>query len=671
MLQQGLGTLDNRIDKQANVLRANPQAMGKEQQKQKADIGKGVTPDLMNALALQKVASEKAMAENQLRLSMEQSPATIVEQLEQNAMARTKDDLVKQTAGILGERDKKRKQQMSPAKPPQQGQRPPMPQGASAGLRAAPRPPMQMANGGIIGYQRGGVVSDRMLEAIGMDRKSFEALPVKVQKTLMESASIPTAVSGIKDAFSKPTPTTIEEFDAAINSMQDRVNAAPPLSREPLLQQLNKLKAGKAALPPQDQTKDSTTQPADTPPATGIAGQQAQTPVSTTTAIPKTVSDMGGLGVLAPQAGPQAQPSVDQQLQDVLDTPAPDTSGIDQTQLSTALGDEFMGKLDTRMDIKPIEERDKELARLASDNAEKGGFGVKKYQEGLAEYLNRQKEEDARQLDPEALRKARAAAGVRGLIEGGTGRGASIARGKFDENVAKRRRDIITEQRATYVDNETKKNAVIKDINTDAAKLFDTYTKDVAAAMNTMANVTKGDLEMYQKEADRMYQSNQNGIKNKIDAIRVSGEAKLRELVQKQASLQDIASAIQGLKDKNNDLRTQYEKALQPEMQRLNSIIFDKDSSADEVTLARSQLVAIETRYQALKDKTSTDEFMKIYKEFLLQLKAQGGYTNQLRTQLQQTMKDTLGNSSATQVDASTGSAQARADAIVPPPPSP
>jgi len=210
MLQQGLGTLDNRIDKQANVLRANPQAMGKEQQKQKADIGKGVTPDLMNALALQKVASEKAMAENQLRLSMEQSPATIVEQLEQNAMARTKDDLVKQTAGILGERDKKRKQQMSPAKPPQQGQRPPMPQGAPAGLRAAPRPPMQMANGGIIGYQKGGEVSDRMLKAIGMDRKSFEALPVKVQKTLMESASIPTAVSGIKDAFSKPTPTTIE-----------------------------------------------------------------------------------------------------------------------------------------------------------------------------------------------------------------------------------------------------------------------------------------------------------------------------------------------------------------------------------------------------------------------------------------------------------------------------
>jgi hypothetical protein len=44
------------------------------------------------------------------------------------------------------------------------------------------------------------------------------------------------------------------------------------------------------------------------------------------------------------------------------------------------------------------------------------------------------------------------------------------------------------------------------------------YTEDASAGMDLMANVTKGDLEMYQKEADRMYNQNQNGIKNKIDA---------------------------------------------------------------------------------------------------------------------------------------------------------
>jgi hypothetical protein len=91
-------------------------------QKANAAASKGtVPPDLLEVLALQKVASEKAMAKNQLALSMEQNPATVAAQLEQNVMSLTKDDLVKQTAGIMGERDKRRKQQMSMAKPPQQG----------------------------------------------------------------------------------------------------------------------------------------------------------------------------------------------------------------------------------------------------------------------------------------------------------------------------------------------------------------------------------------------------------------------------------------------------------------------------------------------------------------------------------------------------------------------
>ena len=711
MLQQGLGTLDSRIDKKADVLRANPQAMGQAQQKQKSDMSKGITPDLMNALVLQKIASEKQMAENQLKLSMEQNPATVVDQLEQNVIARTKDDLVKQTAGIMGERDKKRRQQMSMAKPPQQRQRPPMPQGASAGLRAAPRPPMQMANGGIVGYNKGDKVEAKKEEMPSGFSKMFGDVVDWAKENPVEAVGLGMIfIPGIGWAGS----AALKAGTMALKGANVLYKGAKSIDYgKKLAQATNAAKqapsaAGKLAAKTVTRPSTSTKNVVDgvskgigreysagrtAATGAGIYGigkglgaldQKISDDVDTSIAKidaeveakyaedkdkDKTIADMGGSGVLRTSAQtptPTPTPSVDQQLQDVLDTPAPDTSGIDQTQLSTALGDEFMGKLDTRMDINPIEERDKELARLASDDSEKGGYGIKKYQTGLANYLKRQEEEDARQLDPEALEKARAEAGVRGLIEGGTGRGASIARGKFDQNVAKRRRDIITEQRNTYVDNETKKNAVIKDINTDAAKLFDTYTKDVAAAMNTMANVTKGDLEMYQKEADRMYQNNQNGIKNKIDAIRVSGEARLRELIQTQASLQDIARAISDLKDKNNDLRTQYEKALQPEMQRLNSIVNDRKASKEKVKLARDQLIGIESTYQELKDKTKTDEFIEIYKEFLLQLKAQGGYTNQFKTQIEQVMKNTLGKTSATQTGASAGSAQARANALVP-----
>ena len=157
-------------------------------------------------------------------------------------------------------------------------------------------------------------------------------------------------------------------------------------------------------------------------------------------------------------------------------------------------------------------------------------------------------------LAPEAVAKRRRAAGLEGLMVGGTSGSAAAARGRFDRDLAASRQGSIAQQRDMYVKNETEKNKVIKDINTDAAKAFEVYTNDVAAAMNTMANISEADLKLASKEADRMYQTNQNGIKNKIDAIRVSGEAKLRELVQNQASLQDIASSIEGLVGKSTTL---------------------------------------------------------------------------------------------------------------------
>ena len=658
MLEQGLGTLRGQIDKQANVFQGNPSAMAEEQQKHKDSINNGITPDLLRALAMQKVASENAAAENQLKLSMEQNSATVVEQLEQNAMARTQDDLVKQTAGILNERNKKRKQQMSPSKPPQQAQqRPPMqmakgaPQGAPQGLPAAPRPPMRMANGGIIGYNKGDKVEakkgsrlEEALKSLGLTVKEYMALP-PLEKTAMEQY--------IQKEYVK----------------QRKEYKAPSFADSRLGKHISgiKQKDATAKQSAEDKVKErlgiSVEEPV-TPTATGIAGQQGKPPVPTT--APRTIPDMGGAGVLAPKAAqpPAGQPpagpvSVDQQLQDVLNTPAPDTSGINKTQLTDTLGDSFMGKLEGRMDVDPVEERDKELARLASDDSEKGGFGVKKYEEGLAELRRQQKALDKELLDPETAAKKKRDAYWLGVRKGG-GLGGAEAMANFDKDFDARRQTSLTRQRELYIDNQTKKNVVIKDINVEAAKALELYTDDVAAAMNTMANISKGDLELASKEADRMYNTNQNGIKNKIDAIRVSGEAKLRELVQKQASLNDIAKAIEGLVGKSNDLRKEHFKALQPEMMRLNTIIESSDpvKDADKIKAARAQITSMEATFGGLQDKTKIDELIKIYEDFLLQLKAQGGYTNQLKTSLEQKLQDTLGNTSATQASGTTGSNQ-------------
>ena len=352
--------------------------------------------------------------------------------------------------------------------------------------------------------------------------------------------------------------------------------------------------------------------------------------------------------------------SVDDQLAAALATAAPDTSGISQTQLTDRLGKKFMGKLDDRMNVDPEEKKKEEITRLAADDAAKGGYGVEKYQEGLAGYLKQKEALDKAALDPEAVAKRRRASALEGLMVGGTSGSAAAARGRFDRDLAASRQGSILQQRDMFVKNEEAKNKVVKDINADAAKTFEVYTNDVAAAMNTIATVSKSDLELASKEADRMYETNQNGIKNKIDAIRVSGEAKLRELVQQQASFQEISKALSDLDGANTALREEFYKSKQPKIAELDEIRLDKNSTPDEVALAEAQIAKYEAEFQSLKEKTMQDEMYKIYKEFMIQLKQQGGYTNQLTSSLQSQIQSTLGNTNTTQAGGTSGQTTAQ-----------
>ena len=701
-----VGEFDKLINTQTDALRGNPVAMRQAQQEQKASIGKGITPPLLKALALQKVASETAAAENQLKLSMQQNPATVVEQLEQNATARTQDDLLKQTAGIMGERNKRRQQQMSPAKPPQQ-----VAQGAPQGLAGAPRPPMQMAQGGIIGYAAGGITDldvEKWLEdnpnvfpqgSDAVRRKA--AMEALTKENTIERKNAPVSTQE-RAEFRKNNPTV---FPKAEDSVIDKI--------------IQEERFGERTLSPEPIAKDTSTgvksisdaQSSALQGAMGIGGgspqagsisgiaaeakrnqdaiaqqgQQAAVPLKPGAGVLKpggipSVPDMGGAGVMAPPVvqppagfGASSDMSIDQQLQSVLNTPAPDTSAISKKQLSTALGDSFMGAVEDRIDVDPKVESEATLARLASDDVEKGGYGVKKYEAGLGKYLADKEALDKAQLDPEAVAMARANAGVSGLISGGTSRGSGIARDKFDANVAKRRRDVITEQRDMYVKNKEATSAILDKINAGASDALKLYKEDVSRGMDTMANITKGDMTLYQTEADRMYNQNQNGIKNKIDALKVSSQANLQKMIQEQASLQELSVALKGLINANTDLRTEYFKALGPEQTRLNLIINNEESTPAAVKLAQGQLKAMEGTYQALEDKARTDDIITIYEDFIKMLRDQGGYSNTMVTQLQNKISQSLGTSQGTSQGASQsaskgGTAQQRADIIAPPP---
>lgn len=173
----GIAGMLGTVDKTADVYAAQPEKL-----QQKVAKGGGVTDDLLNALALQKVVSDQQAAKNQLTLSQQQKPGTIAEQLEMQAQKGSQD----RTQAVMGVYNQNKANQDKGARnlakkeaskatglanllggqqrPPQQQQqrpqqRPQQPQGAGI---AGARPPMAMAQGGIVPrYNRGDKVKNR------------------------------------------------------------------------------------------------------------------------------------------------------------------------------------------------------------------------------------------------------------------------------------------------------------------------------------------------------------------------------------------------------------------------------------------------------------------------------------------------------------------------------
>lgn len=157
-MQQGLGTLDQEVNDRADNMRLKGQTST-------------VSKDLLDVMASQRVAREKEMALKDLQASQETNPATVKEQLENQVMGMTQNEMTAQTAGILANRrptpqpQQQRPQGIAGAGPATRPTmpRPPMPR--SAGIAGAPRPmsgpPPMMASGGIVGFQQGGATGMR------------------------------------------------------------------------------------------------------------------------------------------------------------------------------------------------------------------------------------------------------------------------------------------------------------------------------------------------------------------------------------------------------------------------------------------------------------------------------------------------------------------------------
>ena len=123
----------------ANIDRTMDAFRGKEGQlNQRYNMSK----NLIDLLALQKLKTEQDSKAREIQLSMDQSSASVKQQMEGEMLERSRQEVVKQTSGLLGQAQKKKQQNMQ-----RQGQQPPV--GIEGMMMAAGGPVKKFNVGGI------------------------------------------------------------------------------------------------------------------------------------------------------------------------------------------------------------------------------------------------------------------------------------------------------------------------------------------------------------------------------------------------------------------------------------------------------------------------------------------------------------------------------------------
>ena len=167
----------------------------------------------MTCWHLQKLKSEKDAAARDMQMKMQQQPQTIKDQREAELLQRTKDDMVKQTAGVMQQKQVQQQKNMQRAAqgqmPQQRPQQPKMPMAQQAGgLGGLPMP--KMAAGGIVAFQQGrgvpaaeygnyfsndairdnyetGARVRERIEALGINFDEFQRLPKEKRDRILQT----------------------------------------------------------------------------------------------------------------------------------------------------------------------------------------------------------------------------------------------------------------------------------------------------------------------------------------------------------------------------------------------------------------------------------------------------------------------------------------------------
>ena len=551
------------IQRKKEAYQGNPQALQQQYQQ---------SQQLVDLLALQQLKSEKEAAARQMQMQMQQNPATIAQQREQEVLGMIKQeqgrklgDVAKRTAGTLDQINKGAQQNMQRT--------------AKQGLPAVGG--AQMAAGGIVGFRKGGPPAD--------------------------------------------TEFTEEEIQAYIDSQPKRKGGQRgpirPVSRANAIAALRKQKAEKDRQAMLSQVRG------------GRTGQRpAPTPAQTTTTTPAPA----GIAAVTKQPDPNAVANqaakVQQNMQqykaqrEAQKPPAP----VDQTPYGTALAEvlqegpkdnqlktdlatgkketEFSGKLTGILEGMDVSPEQMKLNRAA---AIKEADKLMGRSEGIAE-LKKQETElanfDRRYSDPDQLRSQ---ALMAGLLSAGSGPLARAGAGMFNaereqerqlRNMLKGRQEL-GQKRIDF----TRLSGA--EVLQEAAKVREQDRSDRRAAMTAYSTLSASQQARLDAESNRLVsiaRGNQDARsasearyvdmltslaeseRRRIDSLEARQQAGTLDAITATAEMQEIRSKILATKKEAETLLLESDPEYPAIVQAIQEAQEDEDTEA--LTAAKAEL---------------------------------------------------------------------------------
>ena len=531
---QGLGEM---VSRKKDAYQNNPQALQQRYQQ---------SQELVDLLALQQLKSEKEAAARNMQMQMQQNPATIAQQREQEVLGMIKQeqgrklgDVAQRTAGTLGEINKRAQQNVQRT--------------AKQGLPAMRSPQRRMAQGGIIGFKEGGggeISEEQIAESYGNDFLNYVSEnPAELASLgLMFVPGLGLVSAGARGVMAlgkvlpklgqlaqkfrrkKDTGPDFEVTPKGTAVPKDR-SQIPSTSKEMVPYRgdpSRPVDPGKQLSDPRLQQVGPSKRMdfSDAKPIAARAGLEQF--------LPEKQEDMGGAGVLAPKPEPKPEPDAETKTSP---EPVDFFAGIGELKpVKPEFGTMARDAVEERArrlglagakdgDPTPEEARDAEQERVMKLLGKEEKLGVKDSQ------LRRLQELQERQMDPDKLRKERFRAGLIGAAGRGSTALAGFGAGAFNQRVQQEaaERKALTDQFGI----ENEKIKLDFDITGagigSGMEAFEINKADRRAIASDMTKATDTDIELGKAFAQQVFESDKTNLTSRLTRASAAAQRALDE----------------------------------------------------------------------------------------------------------------------------------------------